>query len=166
MININYEGKWIDLQTATAKANELLHNKNFLALIEEKESFDNTSISGRKIVELIQSTNTEMYVLTYKSIKRWVYGYEDSRYPDLIHINLWRNEWNIPSLVNTIIHECIHCIDSLNNQYSFTHIGNSSVGQENTAPYWIGNLAEEFLAGNKPLAIIEFDKHPEDDFFA
>ncbi len=166
MIHINYKGKWNDLYLATAKANELLNDKAFLNIIRARTNFDSTEITGSKIVELIQKSNLEMYVLTYRSLLRTVYGYEDPNNPDLIHINLWRNEWNVPSLVNTIIHECMHGLDSLYLEYEFGHGNNSSTGKENTVPYWIGNRAEQFINGNdKPVAILEFEVSPEEAFF-
>ena len=52
----------------------------------------------------------------------------------------------IPKVVNTIIHEYVHCVDFEDNSLDFTHFDNQNTNGEenNTAPWKIGSIAQEF----------------------
>ena len=171
MINITYNGSINDLKTATQKANNLFNDPQFLQEIVNKGRFDKATIDAGQIVDCIKKSKMQARVVTYRSPRRSVYGYDDPNNPDLLHINLWRNEWNIGSLVNTIVHEAIHAVNSEFPKYSFGHGDNSSVGKGNTAPYWIGALAETKTNAGRNLRgakvktnLIKLELSPEEEF--
>jgi hypothetical protein len=66
---------------------------------------------------------------------------------ELIHINVFRSEWTISGIVNTIIHQTVHAVNDLYPELHFGHGDRKSEGKENTAPYKIASIAEEMLTG-------------------
>jgi hypothetical protein len=158
MINIIYKGNIADLNQATADANRYLGDPLFHNDIIRKGTFDLADIDGTTIVNCILTVNLEATVETYWYWRKKVYGKEEPAHPERLFINLNRNDWSHGSLVNTIIHEAIHAIDSKFPTMSFGHGDNSPVGKKNTAPYWIGGRAEELITGQPgrlPLILVE-----------
>ena len=48
-------------------------------------------------------------------------------------------------MINTIVHECVHLADNNDNgKTNFGHGDNKSKGKKNSAPDWIGTLAEQY----------------------
>ena len=166
MITITYKGPKEHIQQAVTAANALLRNDNFYRQIISKGSFDpqytSADATPTVIADLIRTATLEMTVLLYLGPLR-VYAYDDTYNYNLIHLNRLYINRNIPSLVNTMIHEMVHAVNYLNPQYRFDHGDNSPVGKENTAPYWIGNKAEEMLSGTAPADLAWLhDTQPED----
>jgi hypothetical protein len=163
MITITYNGSLNSVKEAVTAANQLLNNSQFYDDIRIHPSFDYTDVSPSIIADLIQNSNVAMRVIMYRARSRRVYGYDDYRNPDIIHINIRRNAWSNGSLVNTMIHETVHAVDNYNSQYGFGHGVNSSNNKGNSAPYWIGNLAEKIINGTneEPVAMVH-DDHPEE----
>ena len=162
MITITYNGSIADITDAVVAANDLLKNAQFFNDIATHGHFDFTNTTPAVISGLMQNAVITMRVVPYRSINRRVFGYDDPNNPDLIHINLWRNEWSKGGLVNTMLHESVHAVDNLTPAYDFGHGDNSSVGKENSAPYWIGNRAEELVNGGGEPTEMTHDAYPED----
>lgn len=124
------------------------HFHDFLADIEAKK-FDMTEATGdhiaKKIIEFKHS-GQHINVKFYKSPNPWskAYGYYTKARPFDVNINTRKMNRTTGSFVATLVHEMIHAIDGLDMVYDFGHGGNSSVGKDNTAPYWIGNLASKY----------------------
>jgi hypothetical protein len=142
MITIIYKGKIKKIKEAVVAANELLLDSSFYAAIKAKEEFDMADIPADLIAELIRNTDMEMRLITYIGSPR-VHGYDDRDNPDLIHINIFRSEWTHSSIVNTIVHQIVHAVNDLHREFNFSHGDRNSEGKQNTAPFWIGNYAEE-----------------------
>lgn len=144
MITIVYAGSFSNLQNATAKANELLRDDKFYQLIAAKDKFDFTNATTAQVATAIKSCSLSVKVVTYKKLfPLRTLGFENPQDPLHIHINMqgWRGNRSVASYVGTIIHEAVHCADSDNSVFNFGHKGNAAAGNEETAPYWIGNLA-------------------------
>jgi hypothetical protein len=78
------------------------------------------------------------------------YGYFSPSKPDHIFLNTRKLNRSKGSIVSSLIHEMIHYVDDKNKQESYGHGDNSPVGKENTAPYWIDNLAESIIDNKLP----------------
>ena len=144
MITVLYSGSYTNLQAATVAANALLKGDKFYQLIAAKDKFDFTNATPAQIAEAIKNCNLNTTVVTYKKLfPRKTLGFENPQDPLHIHINMqgWRGNRSVASYTGTIIHEAVHCADSDNAGFNFGHNGNAAAGNENTAPYWIGNLA-------------------------
>jgi hypothetical protein len=93
-----------------------------------------------------------LIVKLYKSKNPWskAYGYFSPAKPDHIFLNTRKLNRSKGSIVSSLIHEMIHYVDDKNKNESYGHGDNSSLGKENTAPYWIDNLAESIIDNKLP----------------
>ncbi len=78
-------------------------------------------------------------------------AYVDDDYPNTVFLNSRKLDRDISEIVNTIVHECVHAVDAALTNVSFGHGDNNWRGKGNSAPYWIGNLAESILSGEKSV---------------
>ena len=62
--------------------------------------------------------------------------------PNSIYINTAKLDRSLGSVVATLLHEFIHMVDNYDTLHSYGHGDNSARGKQNTAPYWIDNLAQ------------------------
>lgn len=138
---------------AVAAANKLLANDEFFERIRSHDAFSMATASPRQIADLMQGSAARVEVQLYKS--RWplskALAYEDARYPNTVFLNSRRLDRSTASICATFIHECVHALDSSEPGLRFGHGDNNPNGKENTAPYWIGDLAYELISGAPPV---------------
>ena len=131
--------------------NELLKSEAFYAEISQKTTpfvFSNKTPS--EIAGLIRSTDATVTVTLYTARRRSdVYAYEDARYPGVVFLNTRKLNRSAASVAASIVHECVHSVDRMNDDSDFGHGGNSTRGKSNTAPYWIDELAERMLTSSQ-----------------
>jgi len=91
-------------------------------------------------------------VKTYRSKNPWssALGYFSPSQPDHIFLNNRKLNRSKGSIVATLIHEMIHFCDYLNEVESYGHGDNSPSGKENTAPFYIDNIAESIVDDKQP----------------
>lgn len=159
-ITIEYKGFRENMRLAIFKINQLLRNEKFFNQIRRLQSFDMADISPAHVADLIENANIKMTVDLYYSLSPFnnAYGYDNEEDPRIIPMNVWQIERPIASLCNTMMHACVHATNSFNPQYYFGHDKNNS-NPENTAPYKIGCLAQQFISGDD--SIYEYMKHEE-----
>ena len=141
---------YADVSLACSIANALLSSEDFLAAIKSYPAFDLSSdgidaVTGKEIAGYIEHYDGPNFCIrVFWPRWRWskVLGRVRSSKPRTIELNARRLRRPIPSLVNTIVHEFIHCLDHWQTDANFGHGGNSSKGKHETAPYYIGGLAE------------------------
>lgn len=146
-----------NLDWAVNFCNDVLFNSDemfqeFLSAIEEKKSFDMATANADYIVKKIiffKNGSHQMNVKLYRSRNPWskAYGYYTPSRPFDININTRKMNRSVESFIGTLVHEMIHAIDGLDMIHNFGHGDNSSAGKQDTAPYFIGNLAAEFWDG-------------------
>ncbi len=164
MITISNTTEIPEIIQATQKANELLKSPAFFDAIRAHASFDMANVSPAVVATLMGEATVTMIIEMYFSRNRRVFGYDDPAHPEIIHINQNRNEFNVPALVNTMLHETVHAVDDLNPEASFGHGDNSSAGKENTAPYWIGSLAERMAGGQSDQITLQIHEGSPEAF--
>jgi len=151
-MKIIYEGHNRKLVEAVFEANNVLINEAFYEKIAAVTSFDNATILPVAISGLIKDYATSVRIDAYWN----VFGIANARTVSatLIKINrakLRRRRGavqNMKSIVNTLIHEYVHCVDLSTGirPLQFTHFNNRNGGEENgTAPWKIGRIAEFFV---------------------
>jgi len=147
MMQVTYNGSIQILIDAMAKANALLQDNNFYALIARRPGFDFTRATGEQVANSMKNCNLTLQVLTFKKILTRELGYEDPADPTAIHINIagGKLDRSLGSVVGTYIHESVHAADANDPNLDYPHNGNGAAGNENTAPYWIGNLAVQLI---------------------
>lgn len=82
----------------------------------------------------------------------------------------------VKAVANTLIHELIHSLDRKIEDARFGHGGNSSEGKDDSAPNWIGDLAQQMLqnealvAEDKPIVeetesidILKVERYSKDE---
>ena len=91
-------------------------------------------------------------VKTYRSKNPWssALGYFSPSKPDHIFLNNRKLNRTKGSIVATLIHEMVHYCDFLNEVESYGHGDNSPNGKENTAPFYIDNIAESMVDNKEP----------------
>lgn len=157
------------VKSATDKTNELLKNAEFYKAIANHPNFDLSTASPNIIADLLEKSDLEFkveifYPNVFQSIKyRKTFAYTDERFPNTLFLNYKKLDREIEDISATIIHESIHALDDAEETYTFGHGNNRTVGKDNTAPYWIGNLAYRILKNNPNAPLLAFDQMEEEN---
>lgn len=151
-IKVEFLGNTQNVLDAVARTNELLAAQSFFARIREHHGFDYSTATPAQIADLMETSDVVVSVKLYTSRWPWskAVAFEDRRFPNVVFLNTRRLNRSVPSICATIVHECVHAVDSAEAGLRFGHLDNNPNGKENTAPYWIGDLAEEMLSGEAP----------------
>lgn len=152
------------VQQAVEMANLVVEKKEFYERIRKETKFDLSTAGPAFIADLILNSSLDFkvelfYPSGWRALKyRKTFAYTDRNYPNTLFLNLKKLDREIEDIAATIIHESIHALDDECIEYTFGHGNNSSVGKDNTAPYWIGNLVYQILKGNSN-AKLQFDQN-------
>lgn len=155
-ITIVYDGNRPKLAEAVANANTILNSGNLLSIIRgRKKRFFNTERTCDEIADAIGACSA---TITLDFFTRAPYpngnittAYVTEGVRDIIHYNTNITGWGAKSQTNTLVHEAVHVVDYFHDRISaadFTHDGNNPSkpkGNKDSAPYWIGNRAEELV---------------------
>ena len=168
MINYNYQGGIQKIKDAITEASRVLSDENFYRLINQKNVFDYSNCTASQVTDAIKSCSLQLSIRTYKHPWGPSLGKEYPSDPTGIYINIARRKFDertIPSVVNTLIHEAVHAADADNVSLDFNHgDDNKSIGKGNSAPYWIGCLAEMLLQNlGKVITVGEIDAQSRND---
>lgn len=147
MMTIKYDGSIPILIQGVAEANKLLNDDAFYNAIAQKTSFYNSTASGAQVATSLKKCSLQLTVKTFKKIWTRELGFENPNDPTSIHINVAEKKLNrsLGSIAGTFIHEAVHAADADDDQLDYQHDGNSARGNEDTAPYWIGDLAVQLI---------------------
>ncbi|MFT4612405.1 MAG: hypothetical protein ACJA1H_002176 [Glaciecola sp.] len=166
---IIFKDKHSKVEAATALANSVLKNPMFYDEIRKKNHFDLSTASPSIIADLIKQSNLEFiidlfYPSGWRAFKyRKTLAFTDRRFPNTLFFNMKKLRRSPKNIAATIIHECLHFLDNEAIEYTFGHGNNSSKGKQNTAPYWIGNLAHKLLKDNFEAELLVFDQLEDDE---
>ena len=145
-----YKGSNKKLIEATSKANRLLLTDEFYMAIKNKSTdFDMSTASPEYISEFIWKNKEDVTcnVKTYSKRFTKALAYFTRSRPNDININTYKLNRSMGSIVATLIHEYVHMVDHVDKKHSFGHGSNSRKGKQNTAPYWIDNVAQGMIDG-------------------
>lgn len=164
-MKIEYNGNYTKIINAVQVANNLLNNNEFYRLISEHSEFDLANVSPNILSKLIFNSKLVFIVLTFtpsffQSITgRYskTYAYTNTNNPKKLFLNTKKLNRSSESISASVIHESIHAIDNTEIKFKFGHGDNSSIGKNNTAPYWIGNLAYRILTQNPNAPELTFN---------
>lgn len=150
-VTLVYKGDKIDVIAAIKKANEILNTKAFYDEIRKVAHFDNSKLTGKEVADRMEQANQQVTIVRkFKPIAN-----AGTKTSDKIKISksLFGKDstgnFVLSIAVNTLIHETVHAVDFLNTGGEFTHDGNEEDGQENTAPWVIGAIAEKMVEEQK-----------------
>jgi hypothetical protein len=165
-VRVVYSGTRPIVITVVAQANDVLGNNEFYKRIAKKDDFTYTDESPKDIAGWIKESTLTVTVRVYKGKPGSpTTAYVDPKFPNTIFLNSRKLGRDTPKIVNTIIHECVHTVDRSLTNARFGHGDNRRRGKRNSAPYWIGRLAERILNGvssakdhtivNDPIRFVE-----------
>lgn len=140
-----YNGDDARIKTACIDANNPVLFTKVIERIKNIDTFYMSDASPEKIANIFTKfaeSNEYMEILTYKPAWRWskAIGYFDASKPNKIFLNAYKLNRGRASYVGNFYHELTHYLSFRSGIY-FNHGSNSPRGKENTAPYFIGNLA-------------------------
>jgi hypothetical protein len=137
------------VESAVALANAIIQMPEFYERIARKaEPFDrrwtSPGATPEVIAMLLRSASVEVRIRMAKA-RRKVLGWTYFNQPGIVYLNSRRLDRTRTSIVATLIHEWVHCVDGISH-HDFHHGDNSSRGKDNSAPYWIDTLAAEMAS--------------------
>lgn len=150
MIELECRVELAHVREAASIAQALLRNEEFLREIARQASFDQTSLTPAEVAERMQSSDAKLVVVAERIGRRRTRAVaaEDARRPGFVVLSERKLDRTVPSIVNSIVHEAVHCVDRAADDAEFGHDSNNARGKSNTAPYFIGDLAEAFAAAS------------------
>ena len=141
MLQLEYNGSNAAIATAVKEANIILNSPDFYSKISAIQRFDNTTQSGLQIADDIKNLRRTVEVEEY-----WNPFGANAKTVFVIKLNSAKLRRSHASITNTVIHETVHAVDWwTNNKWDYTHDSNNPEGQENTAPWVIGSIAETLV---------------------
>jgi len=154
--------RFLQVSEAIILANDLLQNPEFYDRVATHPGFDLADVSPEIIAGLMCETHIKMSVHLYYATNAHlpIDGFDDISNPSCIHLNVWNINRSAASICNTIIHSCVHAVNAYNSQLDFGHGGNAAGGKDNTAPFWIGALAQRMVSDDE--AVITPFRHDPD----
>jgi hypothetical protein len=139
---INGDSYWHDkvLKNA-AKGSAILSDPAFLDKVEAHTGFDFCTMPARAVRDKIERAgDVKIKVGFYRG---WWWSKAIASESDgVVSFNTRKDGYGAGSVGN-IVHETLHALN-------FSHNGNSAAGNQNTVPYWIGNLAETWVIKPAP----------------
>ena len=139
---LQYSGKNKKIITAVSEANKILKNPEFYKQIDTIQRFDNSVYNGLQISNEIKNLNRTIKIKGYWN----PFGIANAKTASVIKLNTAKLRRSHKSITNTVIHETVHAIDWwTNKKWDYTHDGNSSNGQGQTAPWVIGKISENMI---------------------
>lgn len=148
----SYTGQDAGLRTAAAYINDRLNSdQSFWNSIRNKPSFDLATITPAEIANRLQSSTSTITIVLWTPKPAEAYKYDDtialvdSRHPRKLFYHTKFQDRRVAKKVNTIVHEYVHSVDAFDDGQPGAQMGhgdNKPNGKGDTAPYWIGDLAE------------------------
>lgn len=154
------ENRYPALQRAVSIANATLRNPQlYERLAEIKKPFSASQLNGEQLAPILKKhvdLDTPIYVKTYypswwqRTVGNGVNAYVNSHTPSVIYYNSTKtnpSERAIEDMAATIVHEYVHCADTLDPDDSYIHHGHGRRYDPNSAPYVVERIAYELMSG-------------------
>lgn len=150
MVRITYNGFNKNLRLAVNNVNNLLQQEYFYMGIQKHNAFDMCDVSPAQLADLMRIADIQLSVDLYYSL--YPFGNtlvaDNAESPNVIRVNKWNINCSLATLGSALMHQCVHAINAYFPQFSFGHGDMNEEGKENTAPYWISQLAERYIAAD------------------
>lgn len=146
-MQITYSGPHQRLREAAEFATQLSNNEAFWGEVRAKRRFDYSDLDADEIVRRIRGAAAPMMVKTWrpnllqKPFYRNTVAFFDAQHPNVLFYHTKFLSNSVAEMVHTCVHEFVHGADD---RGEMGHGDDSAEGKENSAPYWIGNLAQRY----------------------
>lgn len=148
-IRISYSGTVSKLRQATDEANNILASNDLITIIRSRttpfEDSKPATLSPNIVAHEFIHSSLELTLREYRTSSS-VGGKFNTGNPR----SIWANLNAVPlrtacSLAAMLVHECTHALSYNVPDIDFSHDGQSSNSNQNTAPYWIqGRVKRQF----------------------
>lgn len=168
-MRFNYTGDDAGLQAAVEFANNLLERDEFWELVKSSGPYDYASVPATEICDYMRGYNGVCHVREFwpRRLLGWKFrktvAYVDAKHEGVIFMNGRFFSNSIAQKTNTLVHEFVHMTDYFGDDselIEYGHGSQSSSGKRNSAPYAIGQIAEEFYKSEHPSFIKSFTREP------
>lgn len=135
-VRLIYLGQVKKIKSAVDKANQILNNPEFYDQIRGYKKFDNTDLSPDVIADLMEENSHEIVIdLSFLMLTSSAVVTSSSH----ITVSYWNFSNDLPSAVNTLIHETVNAMDRL---HCLIRHRPMEPKPRPTAPWVIGAIAE------------------------
>lgn len=150
-MQFTYSGTNQKLSDAAAFANNL--PEGFWDAVASEGSYTNTSLTPEQIRDKLKACEDTVEVRDWTPETHEADDYEDTIAvvrPSLKNVILYHSKFigrTTAQKVNTLVHEFVHVVDCFHDDdddWNYTHSGQSPDGNEQSAPYRIGDIAEAY----------------------
>ena len=143
-----------NLSAAVTYANRLAASEEFWADIAAKPAFDFTTLTPAEVADRLRASSSTVTVKLYRA--RWpaTIAATDPDNPHTIFYSKSKTGRPVADMVNTLVHEFVHNVDYFddgNEAIEMGHGDNSATDKSDSAPYWIGGLAERHYRTVHPV---------------
>ena len=167
----SYTGQNQKLRRAAAFVNRLDGTEAFWTDIRNKPDYDYTRLSSAEVHRRLRASDGTVRVKLWTPkpdtyLKTVALTRKSS--PWYIYYNTRKLDRLTSSMVNTIVHEFVHSVDYFDDgddAIEMGHGGSSSVGKQDSAPYWIGSRAARYYrqAMNLPREYQEEEEYVHEE---
>jgi hypothetical protein len=162
----DFSGTDAGLAAAVSYVGALDADADFWRQVREKRRYTFATIAPAEVERRLRASPSTIKILLWTPKPADADRYKktvavtDSKFPRTLfyHTKFLGND--VGDKVNTIVHEFVHNVDAFddgNAGRQMGHGGNSSRGKKDSAPYWIGGLAERIYRAAHPLALEKAD---------
>lgn len=148
-----------NLNLALHNANDRDFQRKLINKIYELDFFDMSTADPPYIAKTMDKVLKEniIWIKIYYPKWRWskAIGYYSNAKPFDINLNGYKLNRSTGSFIQTFYHELIHLCDHLDSRFSYGHGSNNAQGKEYTAPYKIGEMAQDLYDGKQSSDHIE-----------
>ncbi len=134
-VRLIYLGRIKKIRAAVRKANEILADPEFYDQIKGYRQFNYTDLTPDEIARQMQENNYEI-IVQVSLLSFFLPAYTNSG--NKIVVSYWNFSSDLPSAVNSLIHETVNAIDFLNHHSK----GMKYYNERAAAPWIIGAIAE------------------------
>ncbi len=168
-MRIVYTGTTTKLASAVEAANAVLASESFWESIIGKPNFDYTDLTSIEIAQRIRNSSSVATVHLWKpALAQYLLQYRDTiamvdpTKPGKVFYHQRKLGRSVGQIFNTLVHEYVHIVDNFGDgspDREISHGDNSPEGKQDSAPYWIGDLAQRLYTGGSEKGATAAEMH-------
>lgn len=168
-MKVSYTGPLQRLRKAAMYVNTLDGDEQFWKNIRDTNKFTYTELSSKEIERRIRSSTSTVNVKLHKFDDEKTVAATDPKYRHTIYYsnrNMHINR-SIANMINTLVHEFVHNVDLFDDGEAASQMGHpqeSTPTRVESAPYWIGDIAERRYLASKHFALREETEPFQEEF--
>lgn len=153
-MRLAYTGLMPNLRNAAIFINNLDGNPDFWHEIRDKGRFAYSDWSSQRVERTFAAYRETVRIQLWEFENQATNAATDPGHPHRIYYARQKTGRSVPNIVNTLVHELVHNCDMFGDQSAdrdFGHGDQSPEGKGDSAPWWIGALAERYCREEKAI---------------